>query len=49
MAVLIVVGLVVLAVVLLSGLVLVLRRRRDRSREELFRRRPHGRGRVGRI
>ena len=47
--VLLVVGIVVGVLLVVMALGLVLRNRRSRSREEIFRRRPHRRGRVGRI
>jgi hypothetical protein len=47
--VLVVVGIVVAVLVAVMALGLFLRNRRSRSRGEIFRRRPHRRGRVGRI
>lgn len=47
--VLLVVGIVVVTLVAVMAIGLFLRNRRSRSRSEIFRRRPHRRGRVGRI
>jgi hypothetical protein len=47
--ILVIVGIALLCVAVVAGGGLLLVRRRARSRAELFERRPHGRGRVGRI
>jgi hypothetical protein len=47
--ILIIVGIIVAVILVVVAAGLVLRTRGGRSRSDIFRRKPHGRGRVGRI